>query len=248
MNQPGDWVYGVHSVSAVLTEDPQRVRVVYLQRGRRDARLQALRETARAAGVRLDLVERQRLDQLVSGPHQGVVAQCHSLALAPEAELVEAFAALPKPRLLLILDGVTDPRNLGACLRTASAAGVQAVLLPKRRSAPLNTLALKTAAGGAEGLLLVQVTNLARRLRWLQDQGVWLVGAQAGADTAWDQADLTGDLALVLGSEGSGLRALTAKSCDQLVNIPMQGAVQSLNVSVAAGVLLFEARRQRDRT
>lgn len=246
MTEPDDWVYGVHPVTAVLSRNPNRVRVVYLQRaGRSAGRLQAVHAAAREAGVRVDLVDKRRLDRLVNAPHQGVVAQCHSLALASEADLAACFADLPAPRLMLVLDGVTDPRNLGACLRTAGAAGAHAVLLPKRRSAPLNAVALKTAAGGAEDLLLVEVTNLARALRWLQDQAVWVVGAQAGADTQWDRAHCGGDLAIVLGSEGAGLRALTAKCCDQLVSIPMQGAVQSLNVAVAAGVLLFEAHRQR---
>ena len=245
MTEPADWVYGVHAVTGVLTHDPSRVRVVYVQRSRHDSRLDGVRELARDSGVRLDLVDRRRLDQLSSGPHQGVVAQCHAAALCDESEFHAAFAELPQPRLLLLLDGVTDPRNLGACLRTASAAGVQAVLLPKRRSAPVNSVALKTAAGGAEGLMLVQITNVARCLSWLQDQRVWVVGATLDADAAWDEADYHGDMVLVLGSEDKGLRALTAKSCDQLVGIPMSGTVASLNVSVATGVLLFEAVRQR---
>lgn len=245
MTEAPDWVYGVHAVTGVLTHDPSRVRVVYLQRSRHDSRLDGLRELARSAGVRLDLVDRRRLDQLASGPHQGVVAQCHGTTLMDESEFHGAFADLSQPRLLLLLDGVTDPRNLGACLRTASAAGVQAVLLPKRRSAPVNSVALKTAAGGAEGLMLVQVTNVARCLGWLRDQGVWVVGASLEAQAGWDEADYHGNLALVLGSEDKGLRALTAKCCDQLVGIPMSGTVASLNVSVATGVLLFEAVRQR---
>ena len=245
MTDAADWVYGIHAVTGVLTNNPARVRVVYLQRSRRDGRLEGLRELARGSGVRVDLVDRRRLDQLCDGPHQGVVAQCHGLDLADEAEFRAAFAALPQPRLILLLDGVTDPRNLGACLRTAGAAGVQAVLLPKRRSAPLNAVALKTAAGGAEALMLVAVTNVARCLTWLSDQGVWVVGSTTDAATTWEHGHFTGDLALVLGSEDKGLRALTAKSCDQLVRIPMTAAVGSLNVSVATGVLLFEALRQR---
>lgn len=245
MTDAGDWVYGVHAVTGVLSHNPQRVRVVYLQRSRRDSRLDGVRELARAAGVRLDLVDRRRLDQLSDGPHQGVVAQCHGLPLADEGQFEADFAGLPQPRLLLLLDGVTDPRNLGACLRSACAAGAQAVLLPKRRSAPLNSVALKTAAGGAEGLLLVQVTNVARRLNWLRDQGVWVIGGASGAGVSWHEVDYRGDVALVLGSEDKGLRSLTAKSCDQLVGIPMTGTVASLNVSVATGVLLFEAVRQR---
>ncbi len=146
---------------------------------------------------------------------------------------------------MLALDGITDPRNLGACLRSAEAAGVQGVLLPRRRSAPLNAAALKAAAGAAEGLFLVEVANLARRLEWLRDRGVWVVGAAGEAETPWTEADLDGNCLVVVGSEGKGLRQLTARCCDQLVSIPMAGAVSSLNVSVAAGVLLFEAVRQR---
>jgi 23S rRNA (guanosine2251-2'-O)-methyltransferase len=245
MTDADDWVYGVHAVTGVLTHNPGRVRVVYLQRSRRDARLEDVRELARSVGVRVDLVDRRRLDQHSDGPHQGVVAQCHGLELAGESQFESAFAAFPQPRLLLLLDGVTDPRNLGACLRTACAAGVQAVLLPKRRSAPLNSVALKTAAGGAEGLMLVQVTNLARRMNWLRDQGVWVIGATTETSALWSEVDYGGDVAMVLGSEDKGLRSLTAKSCDQLVGIPMTGAVASLNVSVATGVLLFEVLRQR---
>jgi 23S rRNA (guanosine2251-2'-O)-methyltransferase len=150
-----------------------------------------------------------------------------------------------KPVLFLVLDGISDPRNLGACLRSANAAGVDAVLLPRRRSAPVNAAALKTAAGGAEGLLLVEVANLARRLEWLKAQGIWVVGAAADAEEDWTRADLRGNCAIVLGGEGEGMRALTRKSCDQLVRLPMRGSVQSLNVSVAGGILLFEAVRQR---
>jgi len=212
-------VFGIHAVTALLQEDPGRVRAVHVQRGRRDERMNALLALARGAGVRVEIAER--------------------------AWLEARFEELPAPHLLLVLDGITDPRNLGACLRSANAAGVQAVLLPRRRSAPLNEAALKAAAGGAEGLLLVEVANLARRLEWLKAQGVWLVGADGGAELSWNEADLTGSCALVLGSEGAGMRALTRKLCDLCVSIPMTGTVPSLNVSVAAGILLFEAVRQR---
>lgn len=238
-------VYGLHPVAALLAEDPARIRVLYVQRGRRDARMQELLGTARAAGIRVEAVERAWLDRRCSGRHQGVVADCQALALLSEREFELRWPDLPAPHLLLVLDGVTDPGNLGACLRSANGAGVQAVLLPKRRSAPVNEAALKAAAGGAAGLLLVEVSNLARRLEWLKQAGVWLVGTDGGAATLWHQADLTVSTAIVLGSEGSGMRALTARLCDATVRIPMQGSVESLNVSVAAGVLLFEAVRQR---
>ncbi|HEX7038004.1 MAG TPA: 23S rRNA (guanosine(2251)-2'-O)-methyltransferase RlmB [Pseudomonadales bacterium] len=238
-------VYGLHAVAALLESDPGRVRVIHVQRGRRDERVQALVAAARARGIRVEPAERAWLDRRCPGSHQGVVADCHALTPLPEKAFEERFAALPAPRLLLALDGVTDPRNLGACLRSANAAGVQAVLLPRRRSAPLSDVALKTAAGGAEGLMLVEVANLARRLEWLKERGVWVIGADGGAETLWNRVDLTGSVAIVVGSEGEGLRALTAKLCDERVRIPMQGTVASLNVSVATGILLFEAVRQR---
>lgn len=238
-------VYGLHAVTALLERDPGRVRVLYVQRGRRDRRVGALLEAARAGGVRVESAERAWLDRRASGRHQGVVAECHELAPADEHELEARWPELAEPRFLLVLDGVTDPRNLGACLRSANAAGVQAVLLPRRRSAPLNEAALKAAAGGAEGLLVVEVGNLARRLAWLKEQGVWIIGATDDGDLDWNQADLTESCALVVGSEGSGMRALTRKLCDRCVRIPMLGSVASLNVSVAAGVLLYEVVRQR---
>jgi 23S rRNA (guanosine2251-2'-O)-methyltransferase len=238
-------VFGIHAVRAVLASAPARVRVLLVQKGRNDERVQQLIELAREAGLRLEFVDRRQLDRRVSGSHQGVVADCHDLAPVAEAELEDRWESLPRPRLLLILDGIQDPRNLGACLRSAGAAGVDAVLLPRRRSAPVNALALKTAAGAAESLLIVEVANLARRLDWLAQQGVWIVGADGEGELPWSQADLSGDVALILGSEEQGMRALTRKHCDQTVYIPMAGGIESLNVSVAAGVLLFEAVRQR---
>jgi 23S rRNA (guanosine2251-2'-O)-methyltransferase len=238
-------VYGLHAVAALVESDPGRVRVIHVQRGRRDRRMTELVEAARARGIRVDVAERAWLDRRCPGGHQGVVADCHALAPLTERELESRFEELRPPHLMLVLDGVTDPRNLGACLRSANAAGVQAVLLPRRRSAPLSEVALKTAAGGVAGLLLVEVANLARRLEWLKERGIWIIGADGDAEALWTDADLTASCAIVLGSEGEGMRALTARLCDQRVRIPMHGTVASLNVSVAAGILLFEAVRQR---
>tara|TARA_Y100001933_G_scaffold264008_1_gene327773 strand:+ start:1589 stop:2338 length:750 start_codon:yes stop_codon:yes gene_type:complete len=238
-------VFGIHAVAALLDEDPARVRSLHVQRGRRDARVAALVTRAREQGIRVETVERAWLDRRSEGSHQGILAVCHALAPLTEQAFEARFEDLTPPYLLLVLDGVTDPRNLGACLRSASAAGVQAVLLPRRRSAPLSDVALKTAAGGAEGLLIVEVANLVRRLEWLKARGVWVVGAAGDAGVPWHGADLESSCAIVLGSEGAGMRDLTRRSCDVLVSIPMQGRVSSLNVSVAAGVLLFEAVRQR---
>jgi len=238
-------VVGLNSVAALLAESPDRVRVLYVQRGRRDQRMSEVVSAARAQGIRVEFAERAWLDGRVDGRHQGVIADCHDLALADERELEARWAELEAPLLILVLDGITDPRNLGACLRSANAAGVDAVLLPRRNSAPLNEAALKAAAGGAEGLRIVEVTNLARRLEWLKERGVWVFGADGEGELRWTDADLRGNCAIVMGSEGEGMRALTRRLCDHVVRIPMQGAVSSLNVSVAAGILLFEAVRQR---
>lgn len=236
--------FGLHPVRAVLESSPERVRVLYVQRGR-DSRKQPLVDLAREVGVRVQFVDRGWLERRVDGVHQGVMADCHEIGLEDERALEDAWAAFATPRLVLVLDEVQDPRNLGACLRSAKAAGVQAVLLPKRRSAPLNAAALKTAAGAAEGLFIVQVSNLARRLEWLGQQGAWLIGAAGDAACEFFEADFSSDTVLVLGGEEKGLRRLTREKCDQLVRIPMVGGVESLNVSVATGVLLFEAVRQR---
>jgi 23S rRNA (guanosine2251-2'-O)-methyltransferase len=191
-------------------------------------------------------VARTELDERVPGvSHQGVVAEMTVAAALSENELPQFLDGLGKPPLLLILDGVQDPHNLGACLRSADAAGVDAVILPKDRSAPLNATARKVACGAAETVPVVRVTNLARTLRAIRDAGVWLYGAAGEAQQALYDVDLSGPVALVLGGEGKGLRRLTREHCDALMAIPLAGSVSSLNVSVAAGICLFEARRQR---
>lgn len=239
-------VYGLHAVGAALAQAPERIRVLYVQKGRGgDRRKETLADEARAKGVRVEFVDRSWLDRKAEGAHQGVLAVSQALALADEKTLEARWADLPGPRLVLALDGVQDPRNLGACLRSAGAAGVQAVLLPKRNSAPVSAAALKTAAGVAEQLFIVSVTNLARRLDWLKAQGAWVIGAAGEAEATCFEADLTGDTVLVMGGEEKGLKRLTREKCDHLVRIPMAEGVESLNVSVAAGVLLFEAVRQR---
>ena len=237
-------VFGIHAVQAVLENTPERVRAVYIRRGREEKK-QAIVELAKAVGVRVEFVDRRWHDRRVDGVHQGVVADCHDIELADETALEASWPELAQPRLLLALDGIQDPRNLGACLRSARAAGVQAVLLPKRKSAPLSAAALKTAAGAAEGLFIVEVSNLARRLDWLKAQGAWVIGAAGEADRTVFESDLTSDTVLVMGGEDKGLRRLTRDKCDSLVRIPIAAEVESLNVSVATGILLFEAIRQR---
>jgi 23S rRNA (guanosine2251-2'-O)-methyltransferase len=237
-------IFGLHAVESALDQAPERIRILYVQKGR-DRRREALVQKARDAGLRVEFVERAWLDRRAEGAHQGVLAQSQALGLSDEKTFESAWAELPPPRLVLALDGVQDPRNLGACLRSAGAAGVQAVLLPKRNSAPVNAAALKTAAGVAERLLLVSVTNLARRLEWLALNGAWIVGAAGEGEADYYEADFSGDTVLVIGGEEKGLKRLTRERCDQIVRIPMADGVESLNVSVAAGVLLFEAVRQR---
>ncbi len=212
--------------------------------------MQALLALARNQGVSISKAEKSDLDGRVSGRHQGVVAVLHAgtpaeaNGMMAEGELIERVTQSAEA-LLLILDGVTDPHNLGACLRSADAAGVTAVIFPKDKSANVNDVARKVASGAAEAVPWVRVTNLARTLESLQQAGVWVIGADGEAEkTLYDQ-DLTGPCALVLGSEGSGMRRLTRERCDFVVRLPMSGSVSSLNVSVAAGVCLFEAVRQR---
>lgn len=240
-------VFGFHAVEALLRNDPERVERLLLQGERSDERVAALERLAIAAGVAVELRPRRQLDRLTRGAaHQGVVAVCSDESgVGSEAELELRWPSLPQPALLLALDGVTDPRNLGACLRSADAAGVGAVLLPQRRSAPLSDAACKTASGAVEALFIVAVTNLVRRLEWLKRQGVWVVGAVGGTGLAYTDVDWTRPTVLVVGGEEKGLRELTRKTCDELVAIPMHGQVTSLNVAVATGVLLFEGIRQR---
>jgi len=241
-----EWMWGVHAVAALLAEAPARIKRLYLQRGRRDGRVAELRERAQASGIAMEEVTRGWLDEHLSGArHQGIAAEVRPRPLGDERDLRALLAGLSEPAFLLVLDGVQDPHNLGACLRTAEAAGVQAVVFPRDKAAGLTPVARKAACGAAERLPLFQVTNLARVLRNLREQGVWIYGAAGEAGQSLYETDLRGPVALVLGGEGKGLRRLTRDHCDALIRIPMAEAAESLNVSVAAGVLLFEARRQR---
>ena len=238
--------YGIHAVRVLLTRQPQRVRRVLLAGGRDAGRLAEIHALAQHAGVRVSAADDALLDKLAEGErHQGVVAEVLPRAGDPETQLEEALEAAGPAPLLLVLDGVQDPHNLGACLRSADAAGVAAVIVPRDRAAGLTPIVHKVAAGAAETVPLVSVVNLARTLRQLKERGLWLVGTDDAAGQTLYAADLKGPVALVMGSEGEGLRRLTRECCDLLVSIPMAGAVESLNVSVATGVVLFEAVRQR---
>jgi 23S rRNA (guanosine2251-2'-O)-methyltransferase len=243
---PGPVAYGIHAVRVLLARNPERVRRLLVTSGRDAGRLAELKSLAQRAGVPVGATDDASLDKLADGGrHQGVVAEIMARTGDPETQLEEALEAAQGAPLLLVLDGVQDPHNLGACLRSADAAGVTAVIAPRDRAAGLTAVARKVAAGAAETVPFIPVVNLARALRDLKERGVWLVGTDDAADKTLYEIDLAGPLALVMGSEGEGLRRLTRECCDQLVSIPMAGAVESLNVSVATGVVLFEAVRQR---
>lgn len=242
-------IAGLNSVRTALSHGAGAVTELWVEKRRQDRRIREILQLAEAAGVPVRQVARQELDQLAYGAnHQGVVAKTRAPAALDEAALKALILGLEVPPFLLVLDGVQDPHNLGACLRSADGAGVHAVIAPKDRSAGLGPTVCKVACGAAENVPFIQVTNLARTLRWLQDEaGVWLVGTAGEAQTSLYEQDLKGPLALVMGGEEKGMRRLTREACDSLVSLPMAGSVESLNVSVAAGICLFEAVRQRGR-
>lgn len=237
-------IYGFHAVTSRLRQGAQSVKEVYVDAAREDRRAQELLKAAEERGARVIRVDEKRLDGLTGhARHQGVAA-CIEVARLP-VHIEDVLEALAEPALLLILDGVTDPHNLGACLRVADAMGVHAVLAPKDRAVGINATVSKVASGAAETVPYIAVTNLARSMRELKEQGIWMVGADEHADTELYAARLAGPIAWVLGAEGEGMRRLTREHCDELVRIPMRGSVESLNVSVSAGICLAETRRQR---
>ncbi|WP_394253015.1 23S rRNA (guanosine(2251)-2'-O)-methyltransferase RlmB [Vibrio profundi] len=240
-----EFLYGIHAVKAVLEKDPARFIEAYVLKGRQDERLLPLLNQLQQYGISIQQMGRKPLDDKAQGAnHQGIIAKVKPAKQLNENDLDEILAQHEQP-LLLVLDGVTDPHNLGACLRNADAAGVAAVIVPKDRSSPLTATVSKVACGAAETVPLVRVTNLARTMRALQEQGVWFVGTAGEAKHDIYQAKMTGPLAVVMGAEGDGMRRLTRETCDDLIKIPMAGSVSSLNVSVASGICLFEAVRQR---
>ncbi|MCG8429193.1 MAG: 23S rRNA (guanosine(2251)-2'-O)-methyltransferase RlmB [Chromatiales bacterium] len=240
-------IAGVHSVRTALKHGSGSVSGVWVEARRKDRRIKEIISLAKELRVPLNHVSRDELDKLVPGAnHQGVVAKVTAPAAQDERSLKTLISELQEPPFLLILDSVQDPHNLGACLRSADAAGVHAVIAPKDRSAGLTPTACKVASGAAETIPFIQVTNLSRTLKWLRDEiGIWVIGTAGEAEDLVYSGNLTGALAIVMGGEESGLRRLTRENCDQLVKLPMAGSVESLNVSVAAGICLFEAVRQR---
>ena len=241
-------LFGFHAVGVRLKTAPQSVVEIYFEATRRDARMRQFLDRAREAGVRLIEADSLRIAKLAgSHGHQGVAARVQPLTqITSLDELLEGLEAdgVANP-LLLVLDGVTDPHNLGACLRVADGAGAHAVIAPKDHAAGINATVAKVASGAAETMPYFMVTNLARTLGELKERNIWIIGTSDDAPRTLYQADLKGPVALVLGAEGAGMRQLTRKTCDELVSIPMAGAVESLNVSVASGVCLYEALRQR---
>jgi len=248
-------LFGFHAVGVRLKTAPQSIVEIYFEPTRRDARMRQFIDKVNEAGVRLIEADGMRLAKLAgSHGHQGVAARVHELAQVTSLdELLEQLEAANQDKpvaereqpLILVLDGVTDPHNLGACLRVADGAGVHAVIAPKDHAAGINATVAKVASGAAETVPYFMVTNLARTLNELKERNIWIIGTSDVAPRTLYQTDFKGPVALVLGAEGDGMRALTAKTCDELVSIPMRGAVESLNVSVASGVCLYEALRQR---
>ena len=239
-------VAGINSVRSALKFGADGVAELWLDRQRRDRRLAELATLARDSGVTVRQTERHELDRAAGGAnHQGVLAWVRTPAARGEHDLDAVLDAIEGPPLLLILDGVTDPHNLGACLRSADGAGAHAVIAPKDKAVGLTPVAVKVASGAAESVPFVQVTNLARTLDALKERGIWLIGTADDAPETLFETDLRGPVGLVLGSEGTGMRRLTRERCDLLARVPMRGRAESLNVSVAAGVCLYEALRQR---
>jgi 23S rRNA (guanosine2251-2'-O)-methyltransferase len=249
MSKQDQLVFGIHAVSAMFEHAPERLIELWVLKGRDDQRLAPLLTEAKKFGVAVQQMHRKALDEKSDGEqHQGIIARIKAGKKFNEdhlPDIIEQAVAGGVQPLLLILDGVTDPHNLGACLRNADAAGVQAIIVPKDSAASINATVRKVAVGAAETVPLVQVTNLARTMKKLQELGIWLVGTAGEAEQLLYDTKLKGPMALVMGAEGKGMRRLTRENCDELVKLPMAGSVSSLNVSVASGICLFEIVRQR---
>jgi 23S rRNA (guanosine2251-2'-O)-methyltransferase len=245
MAQAHEWLYGMHALQAVLSREPHRILELFIAKGRDDERLHEIVNLARKHRISVQFAQRKVLDDKAQGEqHQGVLARALAAKPLGESDLDEILVQQDKP-FLLILDGVTDPHNLGAVLRSADAAGVHAVIVPKDKSATLNPTVRKVACGAADVIPLIQVTNLARTITDIQEQGVWVVGTAGEATQLVYDVDFSGPTAIVMGAEGKGMRRLTREKCDDLIKLPMFGSVSSLNVSVATGICLYEVVRQR---
>lgn len=246
MSKTGQWISGINAVSSALEHDIEHVREVLVEAGNKNARITEIEENARRKDISVRRVNNQALEGIAGGlRHQGVIARYEAAKPTEESELPGLIEAAQGKVLLLVLDGIQDPHNLGACLRSAAASNVTAVIIPKDKAAPINATVRKTSAGAADRIPVVSVTNLARTLRVIKDAGVWVYGMDGEAPGLIYQTDFTGNVAIVMGSEGEGMRRLTREHCDGLIKIPMPGEMESLNVSVATGVALFEVVRQR---
>jgi 23S rRNA (guanosine2251-2'-O)-methyltransferase len=249
MAQTHEWLYGIHALTAVLEREPQRILEIYIAKGREDERLHTLINLARKNGLGIQFCNKKILDDKAQGEsHQGVVARAQPAKALSENDLDEIITHaqnMGKAPFLLVLDGVTDPHNLGAVLRSADAAGVDAVIVTKDKSASLNATVRKVACGAADVIPLIQVTNLSRTLAELQEKAIWVVGTAGEAQQSVFDCKMNGPIALVMGAEGKGMRRLTRERCDELIKLPMHGTVSSLNVSVATGICLYEILRQR---
>ena len=240
------WIVGINPVEGALSNDAARVRELLVEQGQRNARVQELATRAKSLNIPVHHRPREDLDKLAGeARHQGVVARYEAPPMGSENDIADLVEQAGQDALILVLDGVTDPHNLGACLRSAAAARATAVIVPKDRAVGLTPVVRRASAGGADRVPLIAATNLARALRTLKDAGVWITGLAGDTDTSIYSIDMKGPLALVLGSEGEGMRRLTRETCDFVAKIPMPGPMESLNVSVATGVVLFEALRQR---
>lgn len=240
------WIVGINPVEGALSNDASRVRELLVEQGQRNARVQELAARAKTLNIPVHHRPREQLDKLAGeARHQGIVARYEAPPMGGENDIAALLEAAGTEALVLVLDGVTDPHNLGACLRSAAAAKATMVIVPKDRAVGLTPVVRRASAGGADRVPLIAATNLARALRTLKDAGVWITGLAGDTDTSIYSIDMKGPVALVLGSEGEGMRRLTRETCDFVAKIPMPGVMESLNVSVAAGVVLFEALRQR---
>jgi 23S rRNA (guanosine2251-2'-O)-methyltransferase len=245
MAQSHEWLYGIHALESILQREPHRILELFIAKGRDDERLHNIINLARKHRISVQFAQRKALDDKAQGEqHQGVLARAIAAKPLNENDLDAIITQADKP-FLLVLDGVTDPHNLGAVLRSADAAGVDAVIVPKDKSATLNATVRKVACGAADVIPLIHVTNLARTLVDIQQQGVWVVGTAGEATQLVYECDMSGPVALVMGAEGKGMRRLTREKCDELIKLPMFGSVSSLNVSVATGICLYEVVRQR---
>ncbi len=239
-------IFGFHAAQAALDYSQEKIKRGWFDAQRQDKRLTDLVDALRCAGIKLDKTDKKKLDQWSEGKnHQGIVLEVILPSVLNENDLKQSVSQLQEPAFYLVLDQIQDPHNLGACLRTADAVGVHGVILPKDNSVSMTPTVCKVASGAAETVPVYQVTNLARTLRWLKSQNIWLMGTSDQAGDSIFATDLNLPIAVILGTEGTGMRRLTQEQCDFLVNLPMQGQVESLNVSVATGVVLYEVLRQR---